>query len=522
MRELSEIIKESYEQLPLLYGNFKKLADLLDTVNKTLVDESREQIGEDSLIELLKENYKVLINNEYTRGDKTFSAIRISPLLSDETRSSLRRNISTVLLSKMENLDGWYEQVKIGPVLTASGIEYKDYGFLKLTELLQVVFEDDYKCKKNIDLARPNVFFVNLNVNMFAEENTQPFKKESELDKPSKPSKPIKTVTTTQRVRKISAKDKMMNFAVFPNKDGMRGFHYAIRQLAEDKALRENWYYGLPENDPGTYPILRNYLLLTFERLLAEDEEHANDPKWEKKILTTEKNAVFNTGLVDHLYEPVYALFNRNLNDKSSRKWIFWTFVKSNDREHQTLTRIFGTNLPSPAHYYNSTSELVYNIKKEIGSYNWDHFIDNCDRFPIEFLRDNGPRSFNYDQPRTYEFYKNLAEAIKNDARSMNRIKNRITDAIEYAIKRVRWNFKTAIPIYYPGQKQISLLLPLALVDDETIDVALVLEATKSGAYIAHTILTLQMAYTNARLITRPDSDWLTAEKITVTEDEDD
>ena len=60
------------------------------------------------------------------------------------------------------------------------------------------------------------------------------------------------------------------------------------------------------------------------------------------------------------------------------------------------------------------------------------------------------------------------------------------------------------------------MLLPLALVDEDTIDVALVLEATDSGAYIAHTILTLKMAYTNARLITRPDSDWLTAENISV------
>lgn len=177
------------------------------------------------------------------------------------------------------------------------------------------------------------------------------------------------------------------------------------------------------------------------------------------------------------------------------------------------LTRIFGTNLPSPAHYYNQTSELVYNIKTEIGSYNWNHFIDNCRRLPLEFLRENGPK-FDYSQPKTPQFYIKLAEAIKADQRSMNRIKNRITDAIDYAIKRVRWNFKTAIPIYYPGQKQISLLLPLALVDEDNIDVALVLEATESGAYIAHTILTLEMAYTNARLITRPDSDWLTAEKI--------
>ena len=31
----------------------------------------------------------------------------------------------------------------------------------------------------------------------------------------------------------------------------------------------------------------------------------------------------------------------------------------------------------------------------------------------------------------------------------------------------------------------------------------------ESGAYIGQTILTMKMAYNNARLICRPDSDWL-------------
>lgn len=516
MKDLIEIVKESYEQLPSLPGYYRKLSDLLETVNRTLERESQEQVKVDSLTTLLQENFKVTIIEEYNHGDETFSAIRIqfphvTPTLSIDTKNFLRRSISTVLLSKMEHFDGWYEQVKIAPILKAAGIDYKEHGFMKLTELLMVVFDDDYKCEKSVDPNRPNVEFVYLNVENYAEENTIPFSQKSVVPAPSKATKS----SPTKKVKKLSAYEKLMNFAAFTHEGRTKGYDYAIRQLSE-KALRENWHYGTSIN--GKYPILKNYLQLTFERLLAEDEEHASDPTWKKKILTTEKNAVFNTGLVDQLYEPVYALFFKN--NPNERRWIFWTFVKSNDREHQFLTRTFGTNLPAPAHYYNSTSELVYNIKKEIGSYNWDHFIDNCSRLPIEFLRDNGPDNFDYDQEKSKDFFKRLAEAIKNNPRSMNRIKNRITDAIEYAIKRVRWNFKTAIPIYYPGQKQISLLLPLALVDDERIDVALVLEATKSGAYIAHTILSLQMAYTNARLITRPDSDWLTAETIIVTEDE--
>ena len=60
----------------------------------------------------------------------------------------------------------------------------------------------------------------------------------------------------------------------------------------------------------------------------------------------------------------------------------------------------------------------------------------------------------------------------------------------------------------------ISLLLPLSLTDDERIELALVVEKTNSGNYLGHTILPLAWAYSNARLITKPDSDWLAPESI--------
>lgn len=523
MKDLNAIVLESYDQLLTLPGNYREFSVLLQEVNTTLQKEGLEKINEDQLCEvILQINPKAKFEKEYKLGENLVLAVRINPSsairsvpeLSNEEKSALREKISSIILSSIPEVNGWYSMAQINPVLKSAGVDYKQYGFSRLKDLLLTLFDEDYKCEERGDSLHPNKLFVLLNVKKYAIEGTVPFSSDA------KPSPSATRKSVTGKPKKITAYDKLMNFAFFPNKGEENGFNYAIRQLAEEKVLKENWYYGEPSNDRGTYPILKNYFLLTFERLLAEDEEHSNDPAWTRKILTTERNAVFNTGLVDKLYEPVYALFNRNLNENSPKKWVFWTFVKSNDREHQVLTRIFGTNLPAPAHYYNSTSELVYNIKTEIGSYNWDHFIDHCERLPLDFLRDNGPK-FDYSLFKAPRFYKKLAEAIKEDPRSMNRIKNRIIDAIEYAIKRVRWNFKTAIPIYYPGQKQISLLLPLALVDEDNIDAALVLEATDSGAYIAHTILTLEMAYTNARLITRPDSDWLMAEKITANEDEE-
>ena len=105
--------------------------------------------------------------------------------------------------------------------------------------------------------------------------------------------------------------------------------------------------------------------------------------------------------------------------------------------------------------------------------------------------------------------YDELREAVEDNVRIKRRLINRLDDAIELAQKRVEWNFKTAVPAFYPTKNTMSLLLPLDLTENEQPDVALVVELMESGAYIGQTILTMKMAYNNARLICRPDSDWL-------------
>lgn len=99
---------------------------------------------------------------------------------------------------------------------------------------------------------------------------------------------------------------------------------------------------------------------------------------------------------------------------------------------------------------------------------------------------------------------------------------NRVDDAIDLAKKRAEWNFKTAIPMYYPKEDDMSLLLPLCLVDESKADCALVVERLDNGNYIGRTILTMRMAYMDARVICRPESDWLTTEAQLSAADRDD
>lgn len=111
-------------------------------------------------------------------------------------------------------------------------------------------------------------------------------------------------------------------------------------------------------------------------------------------------------------------------------------------------------------------------------------------------------------------YFKELAERINADNRCFNRLKNRLEDSIKLAIKRVEWNYKTAIPMYNPRQKKGSLLLPLVLLDENHVDLAMVVQRHASGAYQEETILSLDYAYSNSRLITRPDRNWLKVESI--------
>jgi hypothetical protein len=80
---------------------------------------------------------------------------------------------------------------------------------------------------------------------------------------------------------------------------GGKAVQSALKDLA-DMALEERWYFGTIPDTRNPYPILENYLKYTFFRLrregkVAESPEGAG--RW----------AAFNTGLVDRLYDPVFA-----------------------------------------------------------------------------------------------------------------------------------------------------------------------------------------------------------------------
>lgn len=306
-----------------------------------------------------------------------------------------------------------------------------------------------------------------------------------------------------------------------------------LHRLA-DITLDEPWHFGKRPPLARPFPILWNYLSYSFVRLSKQDRRAATSPSEANlRVDPTNLWATFNTGLVDHLYEPVFALFRRNTN-LGAQPWVLHDFcVPGQGKSGQDLVALFNP-LPEPPRYFTNASDMLLNTDQPIHIEAHHVIVDGIkrDRFPYEFLRrqlqPSPPKGYTWEdysrshgEPRETSLDR-LAKAVEKDPQAQRSIKNRLDDARDLAVKRTKWNFKTAIPSYYPREDEVSLLLPLCLVDDQNVDVALVVSRHPSGVYQGQTIYPLDWAYEHARLVCRPDSDWLAPIRITHVSAEED
>jgi hypothetical protein len=392
--------------------------------------------------------------------------------------------------------DGWFYLSDFGGVLRSEfNFNFKSIGHLKLSHFL-----GDYA--DLLELKQDDSSEFTVAMGRLIEESSQ-VKKNGVATKPK-----LQVKSNSKRIS--SPKDALFEWA------WLGDLKKTLNKLGE-LALSEQWFYGdKPEREIDKYPILYNYLFYTFYRLTKE----------KNKILTTEEFATFNTGLVNKYYEPIFALFRKSKS--RTQEWELSDFcIEGQDWAGKTLVRQF-PKMPEQANYFSNTADMLYNISVGEPKLDYQHIIvDNTIRLPLNFLENNLPQNFvpeditKMDYQSKCSYFKRFGKALEEDTRAFRAIKDRLDAALRLAIKRVKWNYKTAIPMYFPTRNIMSLLLPLALIDDNKVDISLVTEQTESGSYLGHTILPLDWAYSNARLVCRPDSDWLIAQKILQNDVED-
>ncbi len=270
-------------------------------------------------------------------------------------------------------------------------------------------------------------------------------------------------------------------------------------------ALSERWYFGPQPPDYLAYPILKSYLRYTFIRL-----QH------ERKVITSTnpQYRAFNTGLLDKLLRPIYALLISS--PSSQQAWDLAFCISGEGPTGKTLVANF-TDLPTAANYLSNPSRVFYHLGAGPPEVDWHHVIkDNMERLPPAFLAQYSPTNFTYRNTQllsSSEFHaykKSFATALDNDPVAYRNLVNRLEEALSRTLLKTQINYKTAVPTYYPNINSIDLLLPICLVEEDVADCAIVARQAESGKYIGHTILTLRQAYNNARLICKLDEHWLT------------
>ena len=426
------------------------------------------------------------------------SAPVAEPTLSPADQAHCAAVLTAALRSLQTQPGEWVDLAPFGAALAGAGLSYKQYGFAKLQAFLAAFPELlEYRVVTPEESGKTPVRYVRLRPGTAAATTAAPL--------PKVPPQP-------QLQRTPSPDIDLFAWAAISGNN---------LEILARLALPEDWSGG--SDDPrNAYAVLRRYLKYTFLRLVYEKkilishDPESDDPQ--------DEYASFNTGLVDRKYEYIYALFKKCTVDKGNRYWRLVAFAIPGEDAGKTLIRVFNP-LPKKADYFeNRIENMFYDTSTGALSCDYMHMlIERCSRLPADFLRDNCPvemlsvdgmgldtaEALNALDSRRIAYFARLGERIREDPRTLNRLKNRLQDATDLALKRVERNYKTAIPMYFPRQNRGSLLLPLALMDESKVDLALVVSRHSNGSYQGETILPLSLAYQDSRLVSRPDSDWL-------------
>lgn len=226
-------------------------------------------------------------------------------------------------------------------------------------------------------------------------------------------------------------------------------------------AEQEIWTFD--EENPLN--LLRKYIYGTFSQCYNQN-----------KILVSAdgNNSCFNTGLLTPNGSDIIALFVKN-NREGAQPWVLKGFKDISDREYMNLFSV----TPKLATYTDNFEDFYFNPELEL-IINIDHILD-----------DNWERIHSI-----VPYSKNIVKAL-------------LHGVIDETKKKIKRNIRLVVPQYY--NKKIMYLMPIKLPisDDTYVTMALAVEKANENQYRANTIFTKEMAYEKARLLMKPESNWL-------------
>ncbi|HEM2734781.1 TPA: DUF3825 domain-containing protein [Streptococcus suis] len=258
----------------------------------------------------------------------------------------------------------------------------------------------------------------------------------------------------------VTGKDSdeiIWKFAFLGRQETLNSKLQELSELAET----ENW---TSSNSTKENNILYSYITHTFNRAFELGEEYVI-------VNNDETYASFNTGLLTENGEDIICLFN-TFDSSNEYHWHLYGFRKVSDWDFLNHFEV----TPKVPRFFSNPADIYFDPNRELIK-NLDHILDdNMDRFDIE-LQNKG------------KFY---IHALLNNA-------------LDLTITKCKRNYRIAVPQYYKGK--VTYLLPVTI-DNQLMSVAV---ESINGRYRVNTIFTLEMAYKNARLLMKPEVDWITS-----------
>lgn len=247
------------------------------------------------------------------------------------------------------------------------------------------------------------------------------------------------------------------NYAFCGQADGLDNMLSHLSKIAEE----EVWTF----DDSNPFSLLKKYILGTFRQCYKQNKVIESEDK---------QYSCFNTGLLSPNGNDIIALFEKNHRPKA-QQWVLKGFKDICDRGFMDIF----PETPPLASYTDNFEEYYFNPDWNI-VINADHILDD-----------------NWDR----------IEAVVH--MNKNVVKTLLFGVIEEAKRRIKRNIRLVVPQYY--RDEIMYLVPIRIpIDDDSYEtMALAVEKTNSSQYRANTIFTKEMAYEKARLLMKPESNWL-------------
>lgn len=246
--------------------------------------------------------------------------------------------------------------------------------------------------------------------------------------------------------------------------------NFAFCGTTEQFKNKINYLASIAEEEPWSFTdepntILTKYINGTFKQCYKQD-----------KFLTTpdKKFTCFNTGLLTPNGNDILCVFEQN-QVHNVQPWFLKFFADKTERKYMDLF----ASIPPLATYTDNFEKFYFNPNYEI-IISSDHILDD-----------------NWD--RIHEVVP-LSKSI---------VKSLMIGVVEEAKRKIQRNLRLVVPQFYNNQIMYLVPIRIPIEEDKYVTMALAVELTQTNQYRANTIFTKEMAYEKARLLMKPESNWL-------------